>query len=403
MKILFIGGLYPKERESEINQNMLVNYQFAANNLQWGLIEGLSFYFQKMSILSAPTIGSYPKGYKKKYFSTSTFYNEYIPESKNISVGFLNFPYVSLVSKYFSIKKEVNKWLKDNCLDTKTHIIVYSPHTPFLKPAIEAKKKYKNIEVTLIVPDLPNFMSDNNNIVYRSLKRIDNAQLTNYINQVDSFVLLSKFMKEPLKVNNRKWVLVEGVFQNIKENIVNQNKTKEKVILYTGALTKKDGIFTLIEAFKKIADINYRLWLRGNGYILPDVLKIIEDDKRIQWIDKLTRVDLIKLQQKATVLINPMPTNDKSAKYFFPSKMMDYLASGTPTITTKLPGIPEEFFRYCFVAEKDDAEGLKEKIIEVCAKPQIELEELGTKARKFILENKNPIKQVEKIFKMLNS
>lgn len=402
MNILFIGGLYPKERESEINENILVNYQFAANNLQWGLVEGLSFYFKNMSIITAPTVGSYPKGYKNIYISALTFYNEFIPESKNISVGYINLPFVSLGSKYLSIKKEINKWLKDNS-NTKTHIVVYSPHTPFLKPAIEAKRKYKNIEVTLIVPDLPNFMSDNNNVVYKLLKKIDNTQLANCIKQVDSFVLLSKFMKEPLKVNARKWVLVEGIFQNNKEITFNQNKTKEKVILYTGALTKKDGIFTLIEAFKKIVDINYRLWLRGNGSILPDVLKIIEDDKRIQWIDKLTRVDLIKLQQKATVLINPMPTNDKSAKYFFPSKMMDYLASGTPTITTKLPGIPEEYFKYCFVAEKDDAEGLKAKITEVCEKPQIELDEFGTKARKFIIENKNPIKQVEKIFKMLNT
>ncbi len=402
MNILFIGGLYPKDRESEINENMLVNFQFAANNLQWGLIEGLSFYYKNMSIITAPTIGSYPKGYKKKYISASTFINEFIPESKNISVGFFNLPFISLISKYFSIKKELNKWLKKN-LNTKTHIVVYSPHTPFLKPAIEAKKKYKNIEVTLIVPDLPNFMSDSNNVVYKLLKKIDNAQLTNYIKQVDSFVLLSKFMKEPLKVNARNWVLVEGIFQNIKENTFNLNKTQEKVILYTGALTKKDGIFTLIEAFKKISDLNYRLWLRGNGSVLPDVLKSIVEEKRIQWIDKLPRLELIKLQQKATVLINPMPANDKSAKYFFPSKMMDYLASGTPTITTKLPGIPEEYFNYCFVAEKDDAEGLKEKIIEVCEKPQFELEEFGIKARKFILQNKNPIKQVEKIFKMLNS
>jgi glycosyltransferase involved in cell wall biosynthesis len=402
MQILFIGGLYPKEIENKINDNILINYQFAANNLQWGLVEGLSFLFKNMSIITAPTVGCYPKGYKKISVSSSTFKNEFIPESKNISVGFLNLPLISLISKYFSIKKEINKLLKNN-LTPKTHIIVYSPHTPFLKPAIEAKRKYKNIKVTLIVPDLPNFMSDNNNVVYKLLKKIDNAQLANLIKQIDSFVLLSKFMKEPLKVENRKWVLVEGIFQSIKEYTYSPNKTKEKVVLYTGAITKKDGIFTLIEAFKKIPDSDYRLWLRGNGTILPDVLESIKEDKRIQWIDKLSRKELIQLQQKATVLINPMPVNDKSAKYFFPSKMMDYLASGTPTITTKLPGIPEEYFNYCFVAEKDEAEGLKEKIIEISEKPQIELEEFGRKARKFILENKNPIKQVEKIFKMLNS
>ena len=52
----------------------------------------------------------------------------------------------------------------------------------------------------------------------------------------------------------------------------------------------------------------------------------------------------------------------KSSKYFFPSKMMDYLASGTPTISTKLKGIPEEYFNYCFTIENGDPKTLKNKI-----------------------------------------
>ena len=402
METLYIGGVYPKEREIDINNNILVNYHFASNNLQWAMIEGLSYFFKNLNIITAPTVGSYPFGYKKKYLSSSVFKNNFLLKSKNFSVGFINLPLLNLFTKYYSIKKELNLWLDIN-KNKQIQIIVYSVHTPFLKPVIEAKKKYKNLSVTLIVPDLPIFMSDNNNLSYRFLKRIDNYILNRCIKKVDSFVLLSKHMRKPLQVLDRKWVLVEGIFQKTplnKKKIINSNK---KVILYTGALTRKDGIFNLIKAFKKIEDLDYQLWLRGSGSILPEVLEIIKDDIRIKWIDKLSREDLIILQRKATVLINPMPTNDESSKYFFPSKMMDYLASGTPTITTRLKGIPEEYFKYCFCLDMDNPEAIKNKIIEVCELPLSELEEKGMAARNFILEHKNPINQVQKIYNMLKN
>ena len=80
---------------------------------------------------------------------------------------------------------------------------------------------------------------------------------------------------------------------------------------------------------------------------------------------------------------------------------MDYLASGTPTITTRLPGIPEEYFKYCYCLDKDSPTAIKNKIIEVCELPLSELEKTGVAARNFILEQKNPINQVQKIYNML--
>lgn len=400
MEILYIGGVYPKETEVEINNNVLINYQFASNNLQWALIEGLSHFFKNLNIITAPTVGSYPFGYKKMYLQGIFFKNVFLKKSKNFSVGYINLPLLNRISKYFSIKKELNSWLKIN-KNKQAQVIIYSVHTPFLKPVIEAKKKYKNLSVTLIVPDLPNYMSDNNNLIYRCLKRIDNYILNRCIKEVDSFVLLSKHMKKPLEVSDRKWVLVEGIFQNMSHAKIKKHTSNKKIILYTGSLTKKDGIFNLIKAFKKIEGLDYELWLRGSGSILAEVLEIIKDDIRIKWIDKLSRNDLIILQRKATVLINPMPTSDDSAKFFFPSKMMDYLASGTPTITTRLKGIPEEYFKYCFCLDEDNPEAIKNKIIEVCELPQSDLEEKGMEARNFILKNKNPINQVQQIYCML--
>ena len=54
------------------------------------------------------------------------------------------------------------------------------------------------------------------------------------------------------------------------------------------------------------------------------------------------------------------------AKYSFPSKNMEYMVSGTPVLTTRLPGMPMEYYPYVYFIEEESADGIaaaKEKEI----------------------------------------
>ena len=108
------------------------------------------------------------------------------------------------------------------------------------------------------------------------------------------------------------------------------------------------------------------------------------------------------LQKKATVLINPRHSADEYTKYSFPSKTMEYMASGTPTLMAHLASIPQEYESHLFFFDDESIEGMKKKIIEVCEKSQSELEIFGKAASKFILEEKNEMKQAKKIVDMIN-
>ena len=55
------------------------------------------------------------------------------------------------------MKRSIRRWYGSSYGDT-TVLIVYSIHTPFLKAAVDIKRKYKNTKVVLIVPDLPEYM-----------------------------------------------------------------------------------------------------------------------------------------------------------------------------------------------------------------------------------------------------
>ena len=82
---------------------------------------------------------------------------------------------------------------------------------------------------------------------------------------------------------------------------------------------------------------------------------------------------------------------------------MEYLASGVPTLLYKLPGIPEEYYEHCFSIQELGVQPLSDMISDVLRLNPIELEAMASKARKFILQTKNPIVQSQKVVDLINN
>ena len=72
------------------------------------------------------------------------------------------------------------------------------------------------------------------------------------------------------------------------------------------------------------------------------------------------------------------------------------MVSGTPFVTTKLEGIPKEYYNYIYVVKYEDTDIIK-TIQEILNSNEKEIEAFGINARNFILKNKNPQEQVKKI------
>ena len=115
----------------------------------------------------------------------------------------------------------------------------------------------------------------------------------------------------------------------------------------------------------------------------------------------LLNTEIVKKEQEATLLVNPRPTGEEYVKYSFPSKTMEYMASGTPVLTTVLPGMPKEYHSYVYLLEDETADGITQKLKEVLANSDETLFRKGMEARKFVLEQKNNVIQASKILDML--
>jgi len=397
MNIIFINSIYPPDRDEEIRQNSKFGIDNASNNLQFAILTGLDLFYPNLRVISQPSIGTYPLKYKKLFFKKSMFSHK--KGAVDYCLGLINIPLIKDVVKTIDLFKTLKININP---DIETTIIIYAVHSPYLKAAIELKRNNDKIKICQIVPDLPQYMSESQNFIYRFLKSIDAILINRYLNKVDSFVLLSEQMASALKVGKKPWTRVEGIYNYNEDINLSTKKEENKTILYTGNLGERYGIKNLVKAFSLIDDENYRLWIRGNGNKKEFIIAATKSDHRIKYFEEMAKIELLELQKRATVLVNPVLPSQKFTKYSFPSKTMDYFASGTPTIMYQLKGVPEEYFQYCFVVKNETIEGLKEIIINVCEQDQSELDAFGEKASQFIIKNKNPFTQVKKIYEMIN-
>lgn len=394
MNVIYVGSIYPTGKIDELKA-MGSSIDFAAETFQTSLLQGLCEYYPQMKVITAPNISAYPRA-KKLSFKKEEFS---LPFSgmKHLFAGFLNIPGVKFLSKCVRIRRAIKKMLDKG---TDNTIIIYAVHSPFLLALCGIKKsKYKSC---LIVPDLPEFMSGNTSRLYLLGKKVDGWLIRMGLKKIDSYVLFSPHMKERLPIGDKPYTHMEGIFNT--EGVIDEHVEKEKykTILYTGNISRRMGIPNLIEAFRLIPNPDYRLWIRGNGECKGMVLQAMKEDSRIVYFDPMPKSELFRLQKKATVLINPVFSSQTFTRYFFPSKTMEYLASGTPTIMARLACLPQDYESHLFFFDDESVEGIKNKIIEVCEKPQAELDAFGKSAAEFILTEKNEKKQAAKIAELIN-
>jgi len=388
MKVIFFGSLYPKERYQEIlNKSSYVDV--AGNVLQWNFLGGLDL-MSEVRVFTVPII----KNYKSILFKDSDF------SHKNYSVDYcIGFPDVIGLKQFYSsikLKKKIDKiTLKGE------HIIIYSLQSNLLFAAVYLKKKYPNIKITVIVADLPQYMSESRNVIYRLLKYVNTKLVFKNLKHVDSYVLLSKYMTTMLPVENKPFIVVEGIYNPDRELDMASELKDDKIILYTGTLMKRYGVLNLVNAFLKIKSKSVSLIVCGEGDAKNEILKLSQRDSRIIYKGLMAHGEVLSLQKRATLLVNPRTPEGIYTKYSFPSKIMEYFASGSPTLMYKLPGIPEEYYDFCYSIEMLGEGALASKIDELLGLPPEELKQKGLSAREFVLSQKNPEVQCAKIIEML--
>ena len=245
-----------------------------------------------------------------------------------------------------------------------------------------------------IVTDLPDMLGGS---------RFSKGMANFVIRCCTGYILLTEAMNGYLNKKNKPYVILEGhaditMAQRLPAM---EKKAVPRVCFYAGGVSKQYGLSNLVEGFRKADLANAQLHIYGPGDYVEELTKIAAEDDRIMYGGMLLNTEIVAKEQEATLLVNPRPTNEEYVKYSFPSKTMEYMASGTPVLTTVLPGMPLEYHPHVYLLEDETAEGIAVKLSAVLSKTDEELFHKGCEARRFVLEEKNNVIQAKKILDML--
>ena len=245
--VFFLTSLFPDEILSEINKLSNGAIANANNQLQWNLYLGLSSYYPNLKLINFPNVGAYPFRYKSITVSGCDIKKN--DQEIGQSYSFINLICLKHQLKYFKLIKLLESILNKKSINEKFIFFVYDLYPPFLKALSILKKEYVNIHLCLIVPDIQGMTGGKENIISNYLLKRDKKIVLSSYKEVDSFVLISKYMKELIPMKNKPYAVVEGIFNesNIKkaDNVLFGSKYIKNNcirIFYSGALDERNGV-----------------------------------------------------------------------------------------------------------------------------------------------------------------
>lgn len=237
------------------------------------------------------------------------------------------------------------------CDYAMTYNVVYAW---MLTPTLAKLKRKKSV---LILADYSPVES------YVSKKQQLYAKVQQYfIGKYDYVVGLSENTQKYLKFPQKFICMEGGISGSFYDFFDNYKDTKDDkiILMYSGILEKVTGVDLLVEAFKKLEVPNVELVITGDGSLATWIIGVAEKYSNIKYLGCLPYDQYMEKLLAADMLVNPRNMNLPENENNFPSKIMEYLATGKVIVSTKFPGW-EKYEEYIIFSESS-IENLKEKI-----------------------------------------
>ncbi|QCY13780.1 glycosyltransferase [Pseudomonas sp. MPC6] len=331
--------------------------QVAAYKLEGRFRDALKIGGADVESVASLAVSTYPRN-KKIYFPGSKFVDGVGVRGRVTPL--LNLPILKLFTRFVGSLVALNQ-MRRRGLDK---VCVYAAHTPNLLAAFIFKKIF-NIPFFVYVPDLPSFMDMGmqRSSLLKFLKKIDGVIINHLISASSGLFVISKYMVEDNPSwHSKPYMVLEGISESSSAvKRADQSDCVEspakKIIFYGGGLNRAYGIAELVEGFIQ-SDLDYELWLCGRGDLESFLAETTKRCSAVKYLGNITPSQVSSIQSKSTLLVLTRDPKEVYTRYSFPSKLMEYMVSGVPVLTTRLDGIPDEYFDYFNVIEEFSISGI---------------------------------------------
>ncbi len=394
MNLLMMTLLYPADQLDEVTRCVKDKVQYQINNYQRAFEKGIRGHLapgESLTLLNSLPVGVFPIQYRKCILRGGWHDGRTIRQ-----IGSINLPWFKQQMRYRMAVRHLKAWVGES-QDNRT-VLLYTQYLPYMRAVAKVKKRFPDLKAAVIVTDLPKDLglaSGRRGFFKRLEYRFADQSLALF-QQMDGFVLLTAPMAHVLPIDHKPYTVIEGLIQPDETPI--EPTPGSNAVLYTGTLEPELGIRDMLEAFQKMPDVS--LWICGQGSMMEEVRAFAEKWGNIQYYGFVSQKEALALQARASALINPRKPNGAYTKYSFPSKTLEYLRSGKPVLCYRLEGIPNDYDPYLYYIETD-SNGICRAVREVLALSEEERQQLGAAGRAYVLSQKNPHVQCERLMALL--
>lgn len=399
MKIFYCGSVCGGDVFNKTVAESKVKPSASAQNFETALIKGFSACDGvEVTVASAESVAAFPNGNrlflkKRKDRLTSDITADIVPA--------INLPYIKNVCHANGTAALFRRWLKTCKADEPKCAFLYGLYPSVAKKMLKECRK-SGCSIFAVITDVPATMftyTKSKNILKRLFSGSYRNRAVGLQDKFDGYVFLTKQMSEAV-APSKPFVVIEAIADStLFDSLPDVKKAEPRTVMYAGALYRKYGVDMIVSAFEKTKN-DCELQLFGSGDMESELTEKAKENPRIRYFGRVSRDEVLKKEKEASLLLNFRNGEDEYTKYSFPSKMTEYMLSGTPLFTSRLDGIPEEYYDYVYSTSAKDAEQLAREIDEILSFGEA-LSEMGRRAREFVMNKKNEKCQAGKIVDFL--
>lgn len=301
---------------------------------------------------------------------------------------------------YKNVQREVKAWI--SLTEGKRRFIICDPLLAMCTVGTRRSAQRCGIKVFAYVTDYPSMATSIKHMKVSLPRKLLQSAYDKYadrdLKKYDGYILVARALKDLIGFKDRPYIVIEDAITVPKvEERAPKDIDAPFTIVYGGALCERFGVNKLADAVTRLHEKNIALCFYGSGESVEYINKLHCRDPRIRYCGQVPFELLQKIQQKADLLVNPRPSNESFAAYSFPSKTLSYMLSGTPVLTTRIPGIPDSYQPYLLWFDEEDADSMAKKIEEIMNIPAEQLEKIGKRAYIYVRDEKNSLAQSAKL------
>ncbi len=339
-RVLFLGFLIRDEDAGSIFDNES-HPQYSALRFQRNLLRAIEASGLSVYAVTTPPIAAFPRN--RHWWLPGGDYQLAGLSLRGRQMPGPNLPGLRLFTRLV-------QWVRNGLAapaDSSDAVLVYSVHTPAVAAALLLKWR-RGWPVFVFIPDLPTFMGGPSHVLKRLLKRVDAALVRRLLTYADGAFPITEHIGRDWLVGGPEYWTIEGVSDAAAAALSSARANNSYVyrgaprptLLYTGRL---EQTLPFVSAFHR-SPIEATLVMTGGGEDAEALKSIAATDERIKLKGFMPDDAFAQEVDRADFMLNLRDPAWPGAPYSFPSKLFEYLIYGKPVISTRMAGIPAEYF-----------------------------------------------------------